>query len=371
MNKIFTKDEFLEYMKIFTTNINFDVDYLFDVYVDVFNGLDSISKNKEAGQSFNIHSLDIIFYMLGEYLYSIRGMNEKEVEQFLKNEKYQESMANVVADKYISLSLYNHNETKLTNRYFPPISSMELYVNLMLNIVNNYSIKNKENALLVDLLNKSLSIARCILNLLCDGYETEAFALWRTLHECECILILLDKYKDLVIPSYIRHIKYGVTYHSNQNESNEETSKVFVEIKSEMAKYDLKSKDMKKFIEYGWLLAIPESQKLENFKLNFRDGVESLAGLHRYSGVYMTSSEILHASPMLIYANKNYFHLLTLVNLYESFFRIEAVFQSLFFNYFSSEAKERYLAMRKLYFSQLLSIHQREIINLKNIQHKK
>ncbi len=370
MSEVLTKEQFLEYMKLFPQSEKFDFDYLYDVYSDVFQGLSEISSNKEAGQSFDVVSSDIIFYLLGEYLYSIKGMNEHQIREFVANESYRETMSNVVADKYISLGLYNHNEQKLTNKYFPPISSIELYVNLMLNIVNNYSIKNKDNALLVDLLYKTLSIARCILNLLCDGYETEAFAMWRTLHECECILLLLDKYREQVIPSYIRHMQYGVIYHMGRNDE-EDHQKVFDQIKQEMNKIGLKSKDLKKYIEYGWLLSVPGRDKLENFKLNFRDGIESLAGLHQYSDVYMTSSEILHASPMLIYANKSYFHLLTLVNLYESFFRVEQVFQSLFFVYFSEEAKARYLDMRKLYFSQLISIHKRETANLRKVTLKK
>ena len=370
MSEKLTNEKFLKYMEMFSLKGNIQYEYLYEIYSEVFDGLKEISENKEAGEVFNVQSSEIIFYLLGEYIYSIRGFTDEQVEQFVKNEKYKESMASVVMDKYISLGLYNHSEKALTNKFFPPISSIELYVNLMLNIVDNYSTRNKDKSLLVDLLKKTLSIARCILKLLCEGYETEAFSLWRTLHECECILILLDKYKEQVIPTYIRHMQYGLIFHMGDTDS-ETNKKVFAEIKAEMAKHDLKSKDTKKFIEYGWLLAIPEHETLDNFKLNFRDGVESLAGLHRYSQVYMTSSEILHASPMLIYANKSYFHLLTLVNLYESFFRIEFVFQSLFFTYFSDEAKQRYVEMKKLYFSQLLSIHKREMANLKSIGHKK
>ena len=369
INKL-TQEEFYKILNSLSIKEDYKLEYLFETYESIFEGLTEISKSKEAGDSFEVNSSNIIFYLLGEFLYSVTGMSEEQIAEFVRNEKYQESMAGVVADKYISLSLYNHSEQSLTNKFFPPISSIELYVNLMHNIVNNYSIKNKDNVLLVDLLNKTLSIARCILNLLCEGYETEAFALWRTLHECECILILLDKYKEVVIPSYIKHMRYGLVYH--MGESDEKINQeVFANIKKEMFELGLKSKDTKKYIEYGWLLSIPGHETLENFKLNFRDGIESLAGLHQYSGVYTTSSEILHASPMLVYSNKHYFHLLTLVNLYESFFRIESVFQSLFFNYFSEEAKSRYLAMKKLYFSQLLSIHKRETQNLKKIGNKK
>ena len=344
-------------------------EYLYDIYEDVFKGLEEISSTNQVGQSFDVNSHEIIFYLLGEFIYSTTGMNKEQIDNFVQNDSIKESISNVIADKIISLGVYQHAERKLTNKYLPPISSMELYVNLMLNVVNNYPLKDRTNAILVDLLNKTLSIARCILNLLCDGYETEAFAMWRTLHECECVLILLDKYREVVIPTYVKHMQYGLVFKSGESE-DEQHQKIFAQLKAEMKAIDLKSKDMKKFIEYGWLYAIPEHKNIENFKLNFRDGVETLAGLHQYSQIYMTSSEILHGTPLLIYSNKTYFHLLTIVNLYESFFRIESVFQTLFFANISDEAKSRYLQMKKLYFSQLISIHKREVKMLTDLNKK-
>ncbi len=370
MGQKLTIEEFNQIVKNFTLpNVIVRNEYLYDVYSNVFDGLEEISSSKQVGYSFDVNSQEIIFYLLGEYIYSTSGLKEEQLEKFISNDSFKESMSNVIADKIISLGVYLHDERKLTNKYLPPISSMELYVNLMLNVVNNYPLKDRTNAILVDLLNKTLSIARCILKLLCDGYETEAFAMWRTLHECECVLILLDKYKEKVIPTYIKHMQYGLVFKSGESE-DENHQKIFNQLKAEMKAIDLKSKDMKKFIEYGWLLAIPEHEKVENFKLNFRDGVETLAGLHQYSQIYMTSSEILHGTPLLIYSNKTYFHLLTIVNLYESFFRIENVFQSLFFANISDDAKRRYLDMKKLYFSQLISIHKRELNRLQNLNKK-
>lgn len=370
MNKKFTKEEFTSRIIVLNTDSNANIDYLYEIYSDIFDGLVEISKNKETGQSFNINNMELVFYVLGEFLYSTRGLSEEQIYKFVTSESIKESICNVIADKYISLSIYNHEQSKLTNKYFPPISSLELYVNLMLNIVNKGQIKDKNNALLIDFLNKTLSIARCILNQLCDGYETEAFALWRTLHECECVLILLDKYKETLLPTYVKHMQYGMVFRQGESD-NELNNKIFAQLKEDMKKHDLKSKDMKKFIEYGWLLSIPDVDIIENFKLNFRDGVETLAGLHAYSDIYMTSSEILHGSPLLIYSNKTYFHLLTILNLYESFFRIERVFESLFFPKITNEAKEQYLQMKKLYFSQLLSIHKREADTFKAYTRRK
>lgn len=370
MSKKLSKEEFIKGVKFLNDDKRLDQDYLYDVYSNTYEGLDDISVNKEAGQSFEINNSDLIFYLLGEYIYSVSPLNEQQIKEFVSNEKIKETMCNVIADKYLSLSIYNHVEQKLTNRYFPPISSLELYLNLMLNIINKVQLKDKSNALLIDFLNKTLSIARCILNQLCDGYETEAFALWRTLHECECVLILLDKYKDPLISTYVKHMQFGLVFRQGESD-NELNNKIFAQLKEEMRTHNLKSKDTKKFIEYGWLLSIPEVEKIENFKLNFRDGVETLAGLHDYSDIYMTSSEILHGSPMLIYSNKTYFHLLTLINLYESFFRIEKVFESLFFPKITEEAREKYFEMKKMYFSHLISIHKREVLSFNNYVRKK
>ena len=99
---------------------------------------------------------------------------------------------------------------------------------------------------------------------------------------------------------------------------------IFAEIKEKMKLVELKSKDMKKFIEYGWLYEIKNLfQNYPEFKPNFRKGVELVAGLNQYSSTYEMSSELAHSSPLLIYSNKQYFRSLTLINIYETFFRLE------------------------------------------------
>ena len=90
---------------------------------------------------------------------------------------------------------------------------------------------------------------------------------------------------------------------------------------------------------------------------NFRDGVERCAGLRDYSKVYEMSSEIAHSSPLLIYSRKNYFYLVTLLNLYESFFRLEKIFSSLYLSTANENDRNQYLAMRKLYFGELLACY--------------
>ena len=236
----------------------------------------------------------------------------------------------------------------------------------MLNIVKGYKKNDPQSTLISDLLMKSLTISRCILENLLDGYETEAFSSWRTLHECECTLILLDKYGEPLINNYLKHMKFGLAFNDTMQDKDKQTE-IFNNMKEEMRTHDLKSKDIRKYIEYGWLYPIVPKDD-ETFKLNFRDGLEKLAGLGGYAKRYEISSEIIHSTPLLIYSNKEYFYYMTLLSLYESFFRLEKVFVSLFAKRVSQEQMDKYMQMRNVYYSQLIIIHKKELDRFKNLQ---
>lgn len=224
-------------------------------------------------------------------------------------------------------------------------------------MLSRYKQGDPKQTLIVDILQKGFSMAQCIVSLLIGGFETEAFSTWRTLHENECILLTLVRYGQDTINEYLKHMNYAVCFRGGIP-SKEETDRIFLQIKEEMKAHDLKSKDMKRFIEYGWLYAVPEIEKEEGFKLNFRDGVERAAKLRDYSKVYEMSSEIAHSSPLLIYSRKDYFYLITLLNLYESFFRIEKVFSSLYLSTVSKEEQQSYVRMQGLYRVELLAAYQ-------------
>jgi hypothetical protein len=313
-----------------------------------------------------INQFELLLYCVGEYYYSISHLNETELARFKANEEYPSSMASVAADKYLSLSIFNHVEKKLGNRFLPPASSLNIYLNFMLNIVKGYKKNDPQSSLISDLLMKSLTISRCILENLLSGYETEAFSSWRTLHECECTLILLDKYGAPLINKYLRHMNFGLAFNDTIPDK-EQQDKIFYEMKEEMRGYGLKSKDIRKYIEYGWLYLIADKDDA-SFKLNFRDGLEKLAGLEMYSKRYELSSEIIHSTPLLIYSNKEYFYYMTLLSLYESFFRLERVFVSLFSKRVSEVQMKQYEEMRKVYYSQLVIIHKREMETFKRFQ---
>jgi len=368
VNNMLSKEQAARIIANLRVNIQIDVDYLYDVYEMANEVIGLLDKENAQIEVKDINQFDLLLYCVGEYYYSVIHLNEAGVENFKKNEEFASSMASVAADKYLSLSIFNHVEKKLANRFLPPASSLNMYINFMLNIVKGYKKNDPQSTLISDLLMKSLTISRCILENLLSGYETEAFSSWRTLHECECTLILLDKYGEPLINNYLKHMNYGLAFNDTIPDK-EKQNEIFYSMKEEMRGYDLKSKDIRKYIEYGWLYQIvPEGD--ETFKLNFRDGLEKLAGLSAYAKRYEISSEIIHSTPLLIYSNKEYFYYMTLLSLYESFFRLEKVFVSLFSKRVSPEQMAHYQEMRKVYYSQLVIIHKRELDNFKHLQNK-
>ncbi len=367
---ILNKDQFTRVIDSLSLGQPVDKDTLFNIYETTSEAIQNLVDSNILGGIRNVNPLEIIYYCLGEYTYTNQGRTEEERQKMAQDERYIASMASVASDKYLSLSMFNHVERKLANKYIPPVSSINLYLNFMLNILQSYKKNDPKTTLITDLLMKSVSISRSILGLLIDGYETQAFATWRTLHECECTLLVLDKYGDPMINRYLIHMQYGIVF-KKEDLSDEHGNKIFADMKEEMRALDLKSKDIKKYIEYGWLYSVPGVKEDETFKLNFRDGLEKIAGLSAYSSRYEMSSEIIHSTPMLIYSNKEYFFFITLLSLYESFFRLEKVFMSLFAKHVSKEQMDRYLAMRNVYYAQLVNIHKRELNNFKLWQNKK
>ena len=368
INVMLSKDQVATVVNNIRVNTPLDVDYIYDVYQMANEAIDLLNVQTPQIEVKQVNQFDLLLYCVGEYHYSVSHLKPEEIENFKKNEDFPSSMASVAADKYLSLTMFNHVEKKLANRFLPPASSLNMYINFMLNIVKGYKKNDPQSTLISDLLMKSLTISRCILENLLNGYETEAFSSWRTLHECECTLILLDKYGEPLINNYLKHMNYGLAI-NNAIKDKAKQDEIFYAMKDEMRGYDLKSKDIRKYIEYGWLYRIVDKDD-ESFKLNFRDGLEKLAGLSQYARRYEISSEIIHSTPLLIYSNKEYFYYMTLLSLYESFFRLEKVFVSLFSKRVSEDQMRQYNEMRKVYYSQLVVIHKRELEYFKVLTNK-
>ncbi len=353
-----TKEQFHLYLENLQFKDKGAEEFLYRCYCDAIEGASDLRSSSDALSRVPINSLPLILYIINEHEFYCLNHPDKKVGELYEDEEYERLIISLAVDKYFTNEHLDFKMGTFANRFLVEISTISLYLNFILGMLSHYKQGDPKETLIVDIMNKGFSMAKCIVNLLTEGFETEGFSTWRTLHENECILAILVKYGQPVIERYLAHLRYAVAFRGGLNK--EETDATFIKIKEGMKEADLKSKDMKRYIEYGWLLAIPGVANNVEFKLNFRDGVERIAELRQYAKVYEMSSEIAHSSPLLIYSRKNYFYLITILNLYESFFRLEKVFSSLYLSTVKKEEQERYLAMRNLYFGELLAAYNLE-----------
>lgn len=356
---ILEKDKFNTILENINYPKSLDWNFLYDIYESTSESAKQVFDQSVFSRMTPLNPIALILYICNEYAYYINVNNITDIERLNKSEEYQSSLASISLDKYFTNEHFSYKSKSVGNKYSPQISTISLYLNFILGALKKFKHNNPEETLVVDMLDKGFSMGKCIVDLLTNGFETEAFSTWRTLHETECILTVIMKYGAPVVQKYLVHMNYALAFRGGLNDK-EKTDAVFEQIKEEMRVLDLKSKDMKRYIEYGWLLGVEGVSKLEGFKFNFRDGVERVAGLTQYSKTYEMSSEIAHSSPLLIYSKKDSFYMITLLNLYESFFRLEAFFLKGYVNSVSEDEKTRFEMMRKVYYTELIQIHKSE-----------
>ncbi len=371
--KKLTRQNFEEILNELNAPKDIDIKYLYDIYDAVIDAIDLVISNVANFKFIPVNNVVVILYIINEFLYSVNNLPKEKKEEFMNDDDMSSMLASVCCDKYLTNEQLNYKSKTFLNRFEPPISTLSLYLNFTLNTINQIRVKDQKSELVKRMLFKAFSLSKCITDLLLGGYETEAFSTWRTLHENESILICLIKYGKPMFDEYFKHISYVLAYRHQLKQ--EEQDKIFVQIKEEMKAHNLKSKDMKKFIEYGYLYTIKNFEE-DQYKLNFRDGVEKAAGLSSYAKVYEMCSEIAHSSPLLLLSDKRYFMPITLINLYESFFRLEQIFEAHFKNYSSEKDFIAYENLKKVYMKQLLAIYDDIkkrflILQSRNLQNKK
>ena len=367
---IMSKEDFLQFYENIHGNKEFDLDFLYSLLKDIIESYYDHSNNFISGQFKNINAYVLFLYVYNEYLFFVDNLKNKSLEELNKDEKLVMTISSISLDKYLTNEKIDINENYYGNKYTPSISTLSLYLNFMGKISSQFSKNNPNVSLVSDLLMKCIKISKCSLDLLIDGFESEAFSTWRTLHETECILAILIKYQEPVLKKYLQHMNYSLAYRKIIKDQDK-LDEIFEEIKQGMREKNLKSKDMKKYIEYGYLYAIEDFANSESPKLNFRDGVEKYAGLSNYSKLYEYSSEIAHSSPLMIYSNEYALFHLTLICLYETFFRIEKIFSSHLLKVSLNQTfKDNYIKMRNIYFAFLVSIYNKEKEIYKNINIK-
>ena len=242
----------------------------------------------------------------------------------------------------------------LFSYYDPLVATLVATDNYFESINHPLSRINPDVTLMNDLFETTFKQIDSVMKMISMGLYRDAFSAWRNIHESECIVKILVDNGDQVRFAYKKHLAYNNFYRNKEEFSKEELDEAFLMIKEEMKEHDLKSKDMKKFIEYGWLYACPafDVKKDNTLKLNFRDGLERIAGLKYYekdqgeegeklTNIYEFSSEIAHSSYLFFYSNDDVFKELSLDCVYRSSIVIFETYLSYMDNFLSRQKEEK------------------------------
>lgn len=350
------KETFVNFLKERKLADEIDFENLYELYDLVTETISEILAQTNNPFNVYVNHYVVILYIINEYKFYLFSHNIKDHCLITKDSEEIQVIGSLCADKFLTNEKLNFKSEAFLNKFNPPISTLDLYLNFSLRTLESIKVKDRNASLIRDMLTKAMKMGKCIVNLLTDGFETEAFSTWRTLHENECIMICLVKNGAEMFDAYFKHIRYALAYR-NQIQNKEEVDKIFEQIKSEMKERGLKSKDMKKYIEYGYLYTAKNQNPEDPLKLNFRDGVEKLAGLNNYSKVYEMASEIAHSSPLLLFSKRSYYFEITLLNLYESFFRLEVIFEAYYRSVNNEEVVKQYENMKAVYLKELHLIY--------------
>ena len=227
-------NDFNESLKFFKKNgdiVNNNVE-LYDIYNLVCDLIEEVFNTILIKKYTPINSIIIILYIISEldYYYKTNDFSKDDIKKKLKDDDFKNDISSKIADKYLTNEQLNYKSDTFLNKFNPEISSLSLYFNFILNVLNNLKNLNKYQSLLVNMLINSFNLGKCIENLLIDGFEVEAFSTWRTMHENECIIYCLMRNGKLLFDSYFKHIEYSLAYRL-QIKDKEKVDNLFIEIK--------------------------------------------------------------------------------------------------------------------------------------------
>ena len=202
-----SREQFAQLCKNLNVPSQINEDDIFECYDLAFDNATNLLESNVFGKSQPLNNIVLILYLINEYSFYTSIVKEiKDKDEALSK------ITSVALDKYFTNEMLDFRNKQYTSKFSPTISTIQLYLNFILGILNKYPKKNPQETLLVDMASKAFNISKAIIELIITGFETEAFSTWRTLHETECILTLINKHGDKVTQAYLKHMRYALAY---------------------------------------------------------------------------------------------------------------------------------------------------------------
>ncbi len=259
---------------------------------------------------------EIVSYIYYYHLFHTSHLPEELIQKLEADEKYREMLVRDVAVYIVINEHLNVEKISNTSEYSPEIAAYNMACSYSLYILGSFKGPDRRMNGINNLFKKAMVTIKSVIHLLAAGNSCDAVILWRHLHELECVLIVLcTKGEDLFF-RYIKHMEYF------DMEGNPRAEELQQRLSEECKAFGVKERNA--FINYGWLEYVEGFREGfgKEYRLNFKDGLQKIAGLSERHAAYASASKILHPSAWVVTIRDDKFYKFTVFELFRSLVNI-------------------------------------------------
>lgn len=279
---------------------------------------------------------EIVAYVFYYHAFHTSHLPPALISRIEGEEKYRAMLVQDVAVYIVINEHLNVEKFSNTSAYSPEIAAYNMACSYSLFILGSFSGQDRRMNGINNLFKKALVTVKSVINLLAAGNSCDAVILWRHLHELECVLITLNTKGEELFFRYVEHMEY---FDLETKPNAEELQK---RLSEESKAYGIKEKNA--FINYGWLVHVEGFREGfgKEYRLNFKEGLQKVAGQSGRYAAYASASKILHPSAWVVAIPDDKFYLFTLLELSKTLTNIVGLIKDYTVRYrqFSSKIAE-------------------------------
>ena len=255
---------------------------------------------------------EIVSYIFYYHLFYTSRLPAEVVAKVEADEKYRSLLVRDVAVYIVINEHLNVEKRSNTSEYSPEIAAYNMACSFSLFVLGSFKGEDRRMNGMNNLFKKSMVTIKSVINLLAAGNSCDAVILWRHLHELECVLIVLGTKGEDLFFRYVQHMEYF------DMESSPRAEQLQQRLSEECKAFGVKERNA--FVNYGWLLHIPEFREGmgKEYRLNFKDGLQKIAGQSARHAAYASASKILHPSAWVVAIRDDKFYKFTVFELFRS-----------------------------------------------------
>lgn len=262
---------------------------------------------------------EIVGYVFYYHRFNVSHLPPATAAKAEADERYRAALVRDVAVYIVINEHLNVEKLSNTSEYSPEIAAFNMACSYSLYLLGAFRGEDARMNGINNLFKKALVTIKSVVHLLAAGNSCDAVILWRHLHELECVLSVLCRGDDELFFRYVRHMEYL------NMEGNPRAEELEKRLHEESKAYGVKERNA--FVNYGWLVYVPGFREGfgKEYRLNFKDGLQKMAGQSARHAAYASASKILHPSAWVVAIRDDRFYKFTNFELARSLSNIVAL----------------------------------------------